>query len=520
MKEPQVLVVGAGPTGLVLALWLTRLGIAVRIIDKAPEPGQTSRALAVQARTLEFYSQLGFADAVVAEGVRAAAANLWARGKKEAHIRFGELGKGLSPFPYALVYPQDRHERLLIDQLEQLGVRVERPVELVGFTTEGGRVRARLQAPGVAATQCEVDYLAGCDGARSAVREGLHIGFPGGTYAHQFYVADVEASGPQMNGELHIAFDGDDFMIAFPIDAEHKHTRLVGTVRDASNAEAGGERPVEWSDVSPSIMRHIGLDIGNVNWFSTYRVHHRVASAFRAGRVFLLGDSAHIHSPVGGQGMNTGIGDATNLAWKLAAVLKAQATDAILESYEKERIPFAQRLVRTTDRGFEFVTRRGQLADRVRVDVVPPLMSVLFRSGLARRFFFQTISQIRVSYRESPLSEGSAGRVRGGDRLPWVTFEANEANALHRDNFAPLTSLAWQAHVYGEPDSALREACEARSLPLHAWPWSDGCSRAGLARGALYLVRPDGYVGLAAPAGETPKRLAHYFGSRELGVAS
>jgi 2-polyprenyl-6-methoxyphenol hydroxylase-like FAD-dependent oxidoreductase len=516
MKEPQVLIVGAGPTGLVLALWLTRLGVAVRIVDKAPEPGQTSRALAVQARTLEFYSQLGFADAVVADGVRTTAANMWARGKKEAHIHFGELGQGQSPFPYALVYPQDRHERFLVERLEALGVRVERPVELVGFTAGGGRVRATLKAPGAAASECEVDYLAGCDGARSVVREGLHIGFPGGTYAHTFYVADVEASGPQMNGELHIAFDGDDFMIAFPIDAERKRTRLVGTVRDAPGADAGagaGEPPkIEWSDVSPSIMRHIGLEIGNVNWFSTYRVHHRVASAFRSGRVFLLGDSAHIHSPVGGQGMNTGIGDAVNLAWKLAAVLKTQATDAILDSYEKERVPFAQRLVRTTDRAFEFVTRRGPLADRVRVDVVPPLMSMLFQSRLARRFFFQTISQIRVNYRASPLSAGAAGHVHGGDRLPWVAFEQ------HGDNFGPLASLAWQAHVYGEPDGALRKACETRSLPLHAWPWSEGCAHAGLARGALYLVRPDGYVGLAAPEGKAQERLAEYLESRELRV--
>lgn len=158
------------------------------------------------------------------------------------------------------------------------------------------------------------------------------------------------------------------------------------------------------------------------------------------------------------------------------------------------------------------MTRQGPLADRVRVDVVPPLMSVLFKSRKARRFFFQTISQIRVNYRESVLSNGAAGHVRAGDRLPWVRF------AEDRDNFAPLRSLAWQAHAHGEPDVALRKVCEARGVPLHEWPWNEACSRAGLARGALYLVRPDGYVGLAAPPHKAPDSLAQYLDSRELRV--
>src|SRR5438093_1395193 len=204
-SESDVLVVGAGPTGLVLALWLTRLGIRVRIVDKTAEPGTTSRALAVQARTLELYRQVG---------------------------------------------------------------------------------------------------LAGCDGAHSRVREGLGIGFPGGTYDHLFYVADVEARGAVMNGELHAALDTTDFLIVFPLKRDG-HARLIGTMREEA------ERPNEqlsWDDVSKRVIEWIGIDVARVNWFSTYRVYHRVAGHFRAGRAFLAGGAAHIHSPVGGQGMNTGIG--------------------------------------------------------------------------------------------------------------------------------------------------------------------------------------------------------------------
>src|ERR1044071_3798583 len=228
--DADVLIVGAGPTGLVLALWLTRLGVHVRIIDQTAEPGTTSRALAVQARTLELYRQIGLADAVVKRGRKMTTINLWKMGHQAAHVVFGEMGEDLSPFPYALIYPQDEHERLLIGRLVEAGVTVERQTELVTFeeTTEG--VRARLQRADGDTSTCRATYLAGCDGAHSAVREGLGIGFPGGTYNHLFYVADVEARGAVMNGELHGALDVTDFLLVFPLKDEGR-ARLIGTVR-------------------------------------------------------------------------------------------------------------------------------------------------------------------------------------------------------------------------------------------------------------------------------------------------
>src|SRR5215831_641374 len=179
MPQSDVLVIGAGPTGLVLALWLTRLGVRLRIIDKTAEPGTTSRAVAVQARTLEFYRQLDLAGAVVEAGVQVAAANLWVAGAKAARLPLGRMGEGLSPFPYALTYPQDAHERLLIERLDALGVEVERPTELIRFDQHPDQVRAVLRRADGSEEVCEAAYLAGCDGAHSTVREALATGFPG-----------------------------------------------------------------------------------------------------------------------------------------------------------------------------------------------------------------------------------------------------------------------------------------------------------------------------------------------------
>src|SRR5262245_33452694 len=335
----DVLIVGAGPTGLVLALWLTRLHVRVRVVDKATEAGTTSRALAVQARTLEFYSQIGLADAVVASGRRMEAANLWVAGRQVARAPLGAMGAGISPFPYALIYPQDEHERLLIDRLADAGVEVERQIELTGFEQTSDGVLARIARPDGTSEICEARYIAGCDGAHSSVRDTLKIGFPGGTYEHLFYVADVSAHGAVMNGELHAALDSTDFLAVFPLK-DDGHARLIGTIR--SEAEPARE-PLSWGDVSTRVMKWLRIDVERVHWFSTYRVHHRVADRFAADRAFLLGDAAHIHSPVGGQGMNTGIGDAVNLAWKLAAVVHGRAEASILDTYEPERISFARR---------------------------------------------------------------------------------------------------------------------------------------------------------------------------------
>jgi 2-polyprenyl-6-methoxyphenol hydroxylase-like FAD-dependent oxidoreductase len=484
----DVLIVGAGPTGLTLALWLTRFGIPVRIVDASPGPGTTSRALVVQARILEHYAQLGLADALIERGIPLAGVNLWVSGERAARTTFDKMGRGLSPYPYALICPQDAHERFLVEVLAREGVAIERDARVTRLDEEDEAVLAHVTRADGGVEQVRARYVAGCDGAHSFVRQAIGARFPGGTYAHRFYVADVTASGELLNRELHVALDAADFVAAFPL-VEPGHLRLVGVVGDAApDADIG------WDDVQRDALARLPLEIRDVHWFSSYHVHHRVAREFRRGRAFLLGDAAHIHSPVGGQGMNTGIGDAVNLAWKLAAVLRAGWPTRTLSSYECERRGFAQKLVASTDRAFTFVSQDGPIARFVRTRVFPQVAARVFASGAGRRLAFRTLSQIGVNYRDCPLSAGTAGKVHGGDRLPWVELPGDARG----DNFSALRSLRWQMHVYGRADAALERYCAERRFELHVFAWRPAMERAGLLRDAFYLVRPDGYVASAS----------------------
>jgi 2-polyprenyl-6-methoxyphenol hydroxylase-like FAD-dependent oxidoreductase len=514
MTKSDVLVVGAGPTGLVLALWLTKLGVRVRIIDKTAEPGTTSRALAVQARTLELYRQLDLSEAVVAQGHQVPAVNLWVKGERTTRILFESVGAGLTPYPFLHIFPQDQHERLLIERLEALGIKVERRTEVIGFTEQNDRVMVRLLGPDGQEVDYEAGYIAGCDGARSIVRQTIGTGFPGGTYRQIFYVADVDAAGPALNGELHIDLDEADFLGVFPLAGEGK-VRLIGTVRDARADRAD---TLTFNDVGDRAISHLKVEVKKINWFSTYHVHHRVTQQFRKGRAFLLGDAAHIHSPAGGQGMNTGIGDAINLAWKLAAVVAGRAPDKLLDSYEAERIGFARRLVATTDRVFSFATAEGRIADILRTRVAPLLIPMAAAFEAVREYLFRTVSQVMLNYRHGPLSRGVAGAVHGGDRLPWVRVDGS-------DNFATLGETDWQIRVYGSASAELAAWSTARNVPLHRFAWRSEYGTAGLARDALYLLRPDTYVALADGSGSVDA-LDRYFADhginpapRDLGAA-
>lgn len=480
MNEAKVLIVGAGPTGLVLALWLAKSKVPFRIIDKNSGPGQASRAMAVQARTLEFYRQLGVADAAVNAGFKIESAHIRNRSRELGVIFLGSVGNGISPFPFALSLPQDDHERLLSALLKDNGHEVEWNTELVGFTQDGDGVRATLRSRDTESTWCGA-YLCGCDGAHSTVRRVLDIGFPGGTYDQLFYVADAEAEGKWSEHDITAFLAERTFCLSFPIRSPGMY-RYIGVVPQ----EFRDRDDIEFDELRPGIEQVMKARVTRVNWFSTYRVHHRVADRFRVGRAFLSGDAGHVHSPAGGQGMNTGIGDAVNLAWKLAAVLGNRAAASLLDTYELERIPFARSLVATTDRAFEGVVGRGIGARFVRSILFPIVLPLVMSIPAVRRAQFRFLSQTRIHYRASPLSDGEAGKLLAGDRLPWVEGT---------DNFAPLESRDWQLHVYGSANEEMRGFVAEVGIPLHEWKWTTAMQRAELTRNAALLVRPDGHIG-------------------------
>ena len=511
--QPRILVVGAGPTGLVLALCLARRGVAVRIIDQADGPGLASRAMVVHARTLEFYRQLGFARQVQDLGIPIHALHLRDHGHDTASVALGDIGAGLSPYPFVLSFPQDQHEGLLVDQLRAAGVEVEWNTALEHFVQDEWGVRATLlqgePADGLR-TNTSVAYLCGCDGAHSRTRHALGIDFSGGTYDHLYYVADVHTSSANRDIVAHL--DANSFTLMLPVRAAGMQ-RLIGIVPQAGSADANAN--TIFDDVRPQVESMLGIAVEQVNWFSTYRVPHRVAARFRHNRCFVAGDAAHVHSPAGGQGMNTGIGDAVNLAWKLAQVLQGRANTALLDTYEDERIAFARKLVTTTDRAFQLIVAQGAGGQLLRNWLVPHVLPALAGFDAARRALFKTVSQIRIHYHHSGLSVGRAGDIVGGDRLPWVAGHDGDDDDGH-DNFAPLQTLDWQLHVYGAVDPQLAALATALHLPLRAWPWSEAAEHAGLLEDAAYLVRPDMHVALALPRQETDvlQELVTRFGLR------
>jgi 2-polyprenyl-6-methoxyphenol hydroxylase-like FAD-dependent oxidoreductase len=490
MAETPILIAGAGPTGLVLALSLAHCGVPFRIIDENSGPGEHSRAMAVHARTLEFYGQFGFADEIVDAGVRTNTVHVHEGGDGAGHevitVNFKDLGEGISPYPFLLTYPQDDHERFLVDKLKSLGCSIEWGSKLTGFTQDEDGVTASIRHANGVVEEAKASYICGCDGVHSNVRESLAIGFPGGTYDQHFYVADVKIAGG-FDRDFNANFGEHTLALMLPVRSSGMQ-RIIGLVPPELSKKG---RELTFEDLRAHIEPIFNIKVTEVNWFSSYRVHHRVAEHFRVGRAFLLGDAGHVHSPVGGQGMNTGIGDAINLGWKLAQVAQGRADKKLLDTYEPERIEFARTLVATTDRAFMPIVSGGLRGELTRRLLLPFFLGVATRFELSRHKLFRALSQTEIQYSASALSEGEAGGVRGGDRLPWLGPGTD-------DNFAPLRSLDWQLHVYGETALEIVQLCKSLDLPLRQFSWSEFAEKVGLKRDAIYLVRPDGYVALAA----------------------
>ena len=338
------------------------------------------------------------------------------------------------------------------------------------------RASAPFSDRGGAKENASFAYLCGCDGAHSAVREGLGLGFVGGTYEHVYYVADVRLE-DDPGDDAFIRLGAQAFALMMPVRSSGMK-RLIGIAPD----RPAGAAPLTFEDVRPLAEGLMKVKVASVNWFSTYHVHHRVATRFRVDRCFVAGDAAHVHSPTGGQGMNTGVADAVNLSWKLAHALRAAPSEGLLDTYESERIAFARRLVATTDRAFRVIVDDGWRGRLMRTWIAPRLLPLLLRLPAARREIFARLSQIGVAYRASALGEGRAGAVRGGDRLPWVASGAG-------GNFDALRSLDWQVHVYGESEPAFAAAAREMGLAIRAFPWSERGARGG-ARARRRLPHP------------------------------
>ncbi len=500
-ETSDVLVVGAGPTGLMLANQLARRGVRVRIIDRHGGPSLQTRALGVQARTLEIYSHLGIVERAFDLGKRATGANIWVQGRRAARVPLGDIGRDLSPYPFLLILGQDDNERLLGDALRARGTAVQWDTELVGLAQDGGRVEATLKHADGTIDEVTAAWIAGCDGAHSAVRELSKIAFEGAPYEHVFFVADIEVTGSMVPDELNVYLWREGFHLLFPMRGID-HWRLVGILPRTLR----GRDDLTFEEVIPSVRQTAGAELTfkACRWYSTYRIHHRRAARFRDRRSFLLGDAAHIHSPVGAQGMNTGLQDAYNLAWKLALVVSGRAGTVLLDSYEDERLPVAERLLNTTDRAFSVVVSESWLARLVRTRLLAKILALAMGVERVRRLAFRTISQIGIRYRGSPLSE-TLGQVpeaapRAGDRFPWLRLKFAPSGPTE-DLFEKLDDTRFHLLLIGQgaPPRGIPELGDL--VRIHEVPNDPAnereLARAKIPRVSFYLLRPDGHIGLA-----------------------
>jgi 2-polyprenyl-6-methoxyphenol hydroxylase-like FAD-dependent oxidoreductase len=540
----DVLVVGAGPTGLTLACELGRHGASCRVVDAdgGPTPPHESRALAVWERTLEVFESVGVIGAVLAKGKPIRALNVNAEGRRLVRVELDPHDPD-TPYPVVLALPQGDTERALLDRLTGHGLSVEWETRLTDLRQDDDGVIATVAGADGGERTVRARWLVGCDGARSVVRHALGLRFEGAEYPESFLLADARVSWDVPDGEAQLFYLPEGGAVAaFPLPGEDRW-RLID-VSGAVETDDPGRIAARFEEH----LRAAGFPratVTDVPWTSSFRIHRRIVDRFRVGRVFVAGDAAHIHSPAGGQGMNTGIQDAHNLAWKLALVASGRARDALLDSYGAERRPVATEVLKQTDRATKLVTVHGVLSRHLRDQAVKFLGS--FES--ARRKVVSTLSEVEIDYRDSPavgddraglrgvLDFGSA--LRPGDRAPDVRLDPGDSGGPAR-LFEALagtrhTLLVFPGTDGSEPPADQIEAVENLALgpfaglirPLLVTP--DGPPPAGLRwRGdrlndrshalqrrfgagspCLDLIRPDGHIAYRAQPIDADKLRAY-----------
>ena len=517
-----VLVVGAGPTGLMMASELTRHGIHCRIIEKASAPAQLSKALAIHARTLEIFENIGFADQFVAEGVKAHGGSVYAEGKRIVHFMFNGLE---SKYDYALMLPQDRTEALLAKHLETLGRTVERSTELVGLTQDGNQVTATLRLPDGREESCRADFIVGCDGAHSSVRHLLNLAFEGEAYEENFALADVHVDSSMPSDEI-VGFASEKGIVFFFPITENRY-RLIADVEQIRT-----DRPPTLQELQTIIDEqcHMGARLHDPKWTAYFKIHRRQAKSYRVGRAFLVGDAAHIHSPAGGQGMNTGLQDAYNLAWKLALAMNGIVKPAVLDSYAAERHAVGREVLKQTDAMTKMMELRSPVAMAIRNRIAAAISSTDIFQNMARK----GMSELAVNYRESPIVAEYHGGIfgtinsfsgpRAGDRAPnaerlriggkpTTLFELLRTDKhkllifagarLDAEELKKLVTNARQvADQHGKHIDVYMVNADSTSPGIPGWDGNvivddgDALHRAYHAVATCgYLIRPDGYIG-------------------------
>ena len=541
--DTHTLIVGAGPTGLTLAIELARRGVPFRIIDREAERTRTSRAIGTQARTVEVFRLMGIPETALEPAARPRALRFAERDRTLARIAFGDGTPGASPRLISM--DESDTERVLEQRLEQLGGRVEWSTQLLGFRVEGERVTANLQGPD-GTSELETRFLVGADGAHSTVRHEAGIGFTGAAYPERFLLADLDLDWDLPHDEGHIWIGDDGLVAAIPLPGERRYRVIVplppayATKEYASEAEIAAEAETLLRQRTGVTLRRIG----NPAWASAFRIQRRQADRYRHGPVFLAGDAAHIHSPVGGQGMNTGIQDAFNLGWKLALAARDQAAPGLLDTYQAERHPIAQGVLRGTHLGTRFVLAQNPLMRGVREWAVPAIVNI----PPIRRRILAAVSQLAINYRGSSLSvdaddraesrgwlRRNAGGLRAGDRVPDATLidiRGSEPVMLF-----DLISQGWTLLLFpgddaipetiGSLERIARQVQDAvgdavRSYLVLDTPANDDAAVTAFldparevsrifaaGKGLVALVRPDGYLGYRGRL-DQPGELASY----------
>jgi len=546
----DALVVGAGPTGLTMAAELARHGLSCRVVDQLEVPSVLSRALGVQARTLEVLDDFGIADQAIARGRKIEAFNVVGVGGLRARVPMQVFSWLETRFPFMLMLPQDATEELLTAHLGTFGVKVEWGLALEDFRQDASGVEATLKRADGGVERVTARWLLGCDGARSRVRKGAGIPFEGETYEDACILADVRVDWSLGQGELCIMPSMHGVVAAFPMPGEERYRLFAIMPREESLAGNDETAPLTLEQMQAVLNRMVPVPVrvSEARWLTRYRLHRRGVPRYRQGRVFLAGDAAHIHSPAGGQGMNTGIQDAYNLAWKLALVTRGHAPESLLDTYEEERHRVGQKLLEGTDRLFGILARGGTSSRLLRTYVAPRFARGLLGNGFMQRLMSRFVSQLAIHYRRSPLStervwgeeEGGVRLDAGpapGQRVPELPVKGEGVERLHEVLRGPqhtlllFTGLAHEAGVlsglvalarrleaaYG-PLLKARVVAEGEGMPgPFVLADADGAVHRRFGAGAqcLYLVRPDGHVGHRERPIE-PKRLEAEL-SRRLG---